>query len=93
MSKAAEALRAAALETREAAWKDGIDPDGPLGAWVRSQERSLTAQALMLDEQEARVKTVKETVDGQVEVLKTTLQVADSNAFRPPIPISNRPSF
>jgi hypothetical protein len=71
VSKAAEALRSAALETREAAWKDGIDPDGPLGAWVRSQERSLTAQALMHDEQEARVKTVKETVDGQVEVLKT----------------------
>jgi len=82
MSKAADALRAAALETREAAWKDGIDPDGPLGAWVRSQERSLTAQALMLDEQEARVKTVKETVDGQVEVLKTTLQVAQEHNKR-----------
>jgi len=82
VSKAAEALRSAALETREAAWKDGIDPDGPLGAWVRSQERSLTAQALMHDEQEARVKTVKETVDGQVEVLKTTLQVAQEHNKR-----------
>ena len=82
MSKAAEALRAAALETREAAWKDGIDPDGSLGVWVRSQERALTAQALMLDEQEARVATVKETVDGQVEVLKKTLALAQEHNKR-----------
>jgi len=82
MNKAAEALRAAAIETREAAWKDGIDPDGPLGAWVRSQERALAAQALMHDEQEARVTTVKETVDGQVEVLKTTLALAQEHNKR-----------
>jgi hypothetical protein len=86
MSKASEALRAAAIETREAAWKDGIDPDGPLGVWVRSQERALAAQALMLDEQETRVTnvvtTAKEAVDGQVEVLKKTLALAQEHNKR-----------
>ena len=86
MSKAADALRAAALETREAAWKDGIDPDGPLGVWVRSQERALAAQALMLDEQETRVidvvTTAKAAADGQVEVLKTTLGLAQEHNKR-----------
>jgi len=86
VSKAADALRAAALETREAAWKDGIDPDGPLGAWVRSQERALAAQALMLDEQETRVTyvvtTAKAAADGQVEVLKTTLGLAQEHNKR-----------
>jgi len=86
VSKAAEALRAAALETREAAWKDGIDPHGPLGVWVRSQERALTAQALMLDEQETRVTyvvtTAKAAADGQVEVLKTTLGLAQEHNKR-----------
>ena len=86
MSKAAESLRAAALETREAAWKDGIDPDGPLGTWVRSQERALTAQALMLDEQETRITDVvtnaKAAVDGQVEVLKKTLALAQEHNKR-----------
>ncbi len=86
MSKAADALRAAAVETREAAWRDGIDPDGPLGVWVRSQERALAAQALMLDEQETRVidvvTTAKAAADGQVEVLKKTLALAQEHNKR-----------
>ncbi len=86
MSAASTALRAAAIGVREAALEEGIDLNGPLGVWVRSQERVLTAQAQMAEEHDrnviALVKDTKVTVETQVETLKVTLQVAQEHNKR-----------
>ncbi len=86
MSAASTALRAAAIGVREAALEEGIDLNGPLGVWVRSQERVLTAQAQMAEEHDRNVidlvKDTKVTVETQVETLKVTLQVAQEHNKR-----------
>lgn len=86
MSAASTALRAAAIGVREAALEEGIDLNGPLGVWVRSQERVLTAQAQLAEEHDrnviALVKDTKVTVETQVETLKVTLQVAQEHNKR-----------
>ncbi len=86
MSAASTALRSAAIGVREAALEEGIDLNGPLGVWVRSQERVLTAQAQMAEEHDRNVidlvKDTKVTVETQVETLKVTLQVAQEHNKR-----------
>ncbi len=86
MSAASAALRSAAIGVREAALEEGIDLNGPLGVWVRSQERVLTAQAQMAEEHDRNVidlvKDTKVTVETQVETLKVTLQVAQEHNKR-----------
>jgi hypothetical protein len=86
MSAASDALRAAAIGAREAAIEEGIDLNGPLGVWVRSQERILTAQAVMAEEQDKNViglmRDTKVTVENQVETLRVTLKVAEEHNKR-----------
>ncbi len=86
MSAASTALRAAAIGVREAALEEGIDLNGPLGVWVRSQERVLTAQAQMAEEHDKNViglvKDTKVTVENQVETLRVTLRVAEEHNKR-----------
>ncbi len=71
---------------REAALEEGIDLNGPLGVFVRSQEHILTIQAQMAEEQEKNViglvKDTKVTVENQVETLRVTLQVAQEHNKR-----------
>ena len=86
MSAASTALRAAAIGVREAALEEGIDLNGPLGVFVRSQEHILTIQAQMAEEQEKNViglvKDTKVTVENQVETLRVTLKVAEEHNKR-----------
>jgi len=86
VSAASTALRAAAIGVREAALEEGIDLNGPLGVWVRSQERVLTAQAQMAEEHDKNiiglVKDTKVTVENQVETLRVTLRVAEEHNKR-----------
>ncbi len=82
MSAASTALTAAAIGVREAALEEGIDLNGPLGVWVRSQERVLSAQAQMAEEQDRNVKDTKVTMETQVETLRVTLQVAQEHNKR-----------
>ncbi len=86
MSTASNALRAATIGAREAATEEGIDLNGPLGVWVRSQERVLTAQAEMAEQQDKNiidlVKDTKVTVETQVETLRVTLKVAEEHNKR-----------
>ncbi len=86
MSAASTALRSAAIAMREAALEEGIDLNGPLGVFVRSQEHILTIQAQMAEEQEKNViglvKDTKVTVENQVETLRVTLQVAQEHNKR-----------
>jgi len=86
VSAASTALRSAAIAMREAALEEGIDLNGPLGVFVRSQEHILTIQAQMAEEQEKNViglvKDTKVTVENQVETLRVTLQVAQEHNKR-----------
>jgi len=71
---------------REAALEEGIDLNGPLGVFVRSQERILTIQAQMAEDQDKNVlslvKDTKVTVENQVETLRVTLKVAEEHNKR-----------
>ena len=86
MSVESNNLRNAAIALREAAWREGVEPDGPLGIWVLSMERALTAQADMADKQKAGILAVvqdaKGLVDSQVEALKKSLALADQHNKR-----------
>lgn len=86
MSAASNELRSAAIALREAAWREGVEPDGPLGIWVSSLERTLTAQSNLVDNQEAGILKVvqdaKGMVDGQVEALNKALAMADQHNKR-----------
>ena len=56
---AGEQLRAAAVEMEEAAWREGIDTDGPLGTFVRAMHRAIMTLAEIADRQaEGVVRTV-----------------------------------
>ena len=86
MSVESDNLRNAAIALREAAWREGVEPDGPLGIWVRSLERTLTAQSDLVDKQEAGILAVvndaKGMVDSQVEALKKALALSDQHNKR-----------
>ncbi len=86
MSAASTALRSAAIAMREAALEEGIDLNGPLGVFVRSQEHILTIQAQMAEDQDKNVfglmKDTKVTVENQVETLRVTLKVAEEHNKR-----------
>ena len=86
MSAASNELRNSAIALREAAWREGVEPDGPLGVWVRSLERTLTAQSALAEKQEAGilgvVKDAKGVIDGQVEALKKALALAEQQNKR-----------
>ncbi len=88
MSEIAQRLRAAADDLMEAARKDGIEPDGTLGHWVRSQFTILHVQADLADYLEAQVKgTVVEMHDlskTELKKLGVANQTADAvlNQFR-----------
>jgi len=86
VSAASTALRSAAVAMREAALEEGIDLNGPLGVFVRSQERILTIQAQLAEEQDKNViglvKDTKVTVENQVEALRVTLKVAEEHNKR-----------
>ncbi len=86
MSAESNNLRHAAVALREAAWREGLEPDGPLGIWVRSLERTLTAQSDLADKQEAgilaMVRDSKCLVDSQVEALKKALALSDEHNKR-----------
>lgn len=86
MSAASNDLRSAAIALREAAWREGVEPDGPLGIWVSSLERTLTAQSNLVDNQEAGILKVvqdaKGMVDGQVEALNKALAMAEQHNKR-----------
>ena len=86
MSAASNELRNSAIALREAAWREGVEPDGPLGIWVRSMERTLTAQSDMADKQEAGLRAVvndaKGLVDSQVDALKKALAMSDQHNKR-----------
>ncbi len=56
---AGEQLRAAAVEMEEAAWREGIDTDGPLGTFIQAMHRAIMTLAEIADRQaDGVVKTV-----------------------------------
>ena len=54
-SVASEDLRAAAEDMEQAALREGIAPDGPLGVWVSTMRRGLIAFANVIEHQSERV--------------------------------------
>ena len=67
---AAEDLRLAAEEMEQAAWREGIDPDGPLGVFVRSEKRVLLKLADTVVHFE---KTMSVMLDGTQKLGETEL--------------------
>jgi hypothetical protein len=67
---AAEDLRHAAEEMEQAAWREGIDPDGPLGVFVRSEKRVLLKLADTVVHFE---KTMSVKLDGTQKLGETEL--------------------
>ena len=51
----AEDLRAAAEDMEQAAWREGIDPSGPLGVWVTALRRALVGMADISERSSQRV--------------------------------------
>lgn len=67
-----EQLRAAAVEMEEAAWREGIDTDGPLGTFVRAMRRAILILAEIADRQ----------ADGVVRTVHDARLVVEAEAVK-----------
>lgn len=80
MPAAAEDLRAAVEDMEHACWREGIEPDGPLGVWVTTMRRGLQAFATLVETQSDRVEgTVggaRKLVEAEIGRLRLTNEVA-----------------
>jgi len=73
-SVAAEDLRASAEDMEQAAWREGIDPSGPLGVWVTALRHALVNLADISEKHSQGVtETIRNTqklVDGEIKQLR-----------------------
>lgn len=71
---AAEDLRASAEDMEHAAWREGIDPAGPLGIWVSALRRSLVNLADISEKQSqgvaATIAATQKLVDSEIQQLR-----------------------
>ena len=71
---AAEDLRASAEDMEHAAWREGIDPTGPLGIWVSALRRALVDLADISEKQSqgvaAAIVATKDLVDAEIQQLR-----------------------
>lgn len=71
---AAEDLRAAAEDMELAAWREGIDPTGPLGVWVTALRQSLVTLADISEKQSqgvaATIRATRSLVDAEISQLR-----------------------
>ena len=71
---AAEDLRASAEDMEQAAWREGIDPAGPLGVWVTALRRSLVNLADISEKQSqgvaAAIAATQKLVDAEITQLR-----------------------
>lgn len=71
---AAEELRASAEDMEQAAWREGIDPSGPLGVWVTALRRSLVNLADISEKQSqgvaAAIAATRQLVDAEIKQLR-----------------------
>lgn len=77
---AAEDLRASAEDMEQAAWREGIDPTGPLGVWVTALRWSLTTLAGISEKQSqgvaAAIKGTRQLVDAEIAQLRIANEAA-----------------
>ena len=79
---AAEDLRASAEDMEQAAWREGIDPSGPLGIWVTALRRALVHLADVSEKQsqgvDATIAGAQKLIDSEI----TKLRLANAAAAR-----------
>jgi hypothetical protein len=73
------ALKAAIAELREAAWREGIRPESPLGTFVLAQERLLSGLA---DEITDLVAKTKGAADSEAERMRVSVATVDAQLRR-----------
>ena len=80
LAVAVEELRAAAEDMEEAAWREGIDPAGPLGVFVRAMRKALLVVADLAAGQAVGVGTTvrdaRALTQGELEKLRTANQMS-----------------
>lgn len=77
---AAEDLRASAEDMEQAAWREGIDPSGPLGIWVTALRHALVHLADTSEKQSqgvaATITGAQRVIDSEVAKLRLANEVA-----------------
>lgn len=80
VAQAAAALRAAAAELDEAAWREGIDEDGPLGPVVRALHDSFLCSADLSEATDRSLRDHVETILELAEVERDQLRLTVEGA-------------
>ncbi len=81
-SVAIEDLRGSVEDMEQAAWREGIDPGGPLGVWVTTMRQGLMAFANVVERQSVRVEGVVTDTRGLVDAEIAQLRLASEGAVR-----------
>lgn len=76
-----EQLRAAAKEMEEAAWREGIDTNGPLGVFIRSMHRTILVMADIAERQASGVVSTVRDARLMVEAEALKARKASDLAF------------